>query len=207
MPAKSIGSSAAILRDAIAVTESPFSAAELVGLLADDDRRRAFAALVLGATTIDAVKADTGMATRAVARAVQRLVDAGLVIRADDGTLYLLGEAFALAARAEAERAPRSEEHDAEPESVARVLRVFVRNGRLTSIPTVHAKRLVVLDWLVQRFEPGRHYPERTVNHMLSEAHPDTAALRRYLVDEGLLARDHGDYWRQGGTFDPSERS
>jgi len=189
--------------DAIAVTESPFDARELVGLLADDDRRRAFAALVLGASTIEAVKADTGLDTRSVAKAVQRLVDAGLVIRGDDGTLHLLGEAFALAARAEAERAPRSEEHDDEPENVARVLRVFVRDGRLTSIPTVHAKRLVVLDWLVQRFEPGRHYPERTVNHMLSEVHPDTAALRRYLVDEGLLARDHGEYWRQGGTFDP----
>ena len=93
--------------------------------------------------------------------------------------------------------------HDDEPENVARVLRVFVRDGRLTSIPTVHAKRLIVLDWLVQRFEPGRHYPERTVNHIISEVHPDTAALRRYLVDEGLLARDHGEYWRQGGTFDP----
>jgi len=34
--------------------------------------------------------------------------------------------------------------------------------------------------------------------------HPDTAALRRYLVDEGILARDRGDYWRAGGTFDPA---
>ena len=81
---------------------------------------------------------------------MQRLVDAGLVVRGDDGTLHLLGEAFALAARAEAERAPRSPEHDDEPENVARVLRVFVRDGRLTSIPTVRAKRLVVLDWLGQ---------------------------------------------------------
>ena len=33
--------------------------------------------------------------------------------------------------------------------------------------------------------------------------HPDTAALRRYLVDEGILDREHGEYWRTGGTFDP----
>ena len=30
--------------------------------------------------------------------------------------------------------------------------------------------------------------------------HPDHAALRRYLVDEGFLTRDAGFYWRSGGT-------
>jgi hypothetical protein len=38
---------------------------------------------------------------------------------------------------------------------------------------------------------------------MLAAVHPDTAALRRYLVDEGIMAREHGEYWRAGGTFDP----
>jgi hypothetical protein len=29
--------------------------------------------------------------------------------------------------------------------------------------------------------------------------HPDFAALRRYLVDEGFLTREDGVYWRSGG--------
>jgi hypothetical protein len=186
------------------VPESPFDARELVGLLADDDRRRVVAALVLGADTIEAVQRDTGLEAREAGRSVQRLVDSGLVIRSDDGALHLLGEAFSLAARAEAERAPRSAEHDGEPENVARVLRSFVREGRLTSIPTVRAKRIVVLDWLAQRFDPGRRYPEATVNLIISAVHPDTASLRRFLVDEGILDREHGEYWRAGGTFDPA---
>jgi hypothetical protein len=186
------------------VTDSPFDALELVGLLADDDRRRVVAALELGATTIDGVRAATGLAVRSAVRAVQRLVDAGLVVRDDnDRSLSLFGAAFALAARAEAERAPRSAEHDDEPDTVARVLRVFVSDGRLRSVPTVRTKRVVVLDWIAQRFEPGRRYPEAAVNAMLAAVHPDTAALRRYLVDEGIMAREHGEYWRAGGTFDP----
>jgi hypothetical protein len=185
------------------VTESPFDARELVGLLADDDRRRTVAALELGATTIEGVRAATGLSVRSAARAVQRLVDAGLVVRDDDQSLWLLGAAFALAARVEAERAPRSAEHDDEPDTVARVLRVFVSDGRLRSIPTVRAKRVVVLDWIAQRFEPGRRYDETAINAMLAAVHPDTAALRRYLVDEGIMAREHGEYWRAGGTFDP----
>jgi hypothetical protein len=178
-----------------------FTARELVGLLADDDRRRVVAALILGAGDDEAVRRDTGLDARAAGRAVQRLVDTGLVVRGDDGSLHLLAEAFALAARAAAAEEPPSTEHAREPADVARVLRSFVRDGRLVSIPAVHAKRVVVLDWLVQRFEPGRRYSEQMVNLMLGQVHPDTAALRRYLVDEGLLSREHGEYWRSGGTF------
>jgi hypothetical protein len=41
------------------------------------------------------------------------------------------------------------------------------------------------------------------VNLMLGQVHADTAALRRYLVDEGLLSRANGEYWRTGGSYEP----
>jgi hypothetical protein len=186
------------------VTTSPFSARELVGLLADDDRRAVFAALVLGAGDIGEVRRRSGLEMRPAARALQRLVDVGLVVSGDDGVLHLLGEAFRLAARAEAEREPRTDEHGDEPADVARVLRAFVHDGRLVSIPSVHSKRLVVLDWLSQRFEPGRRYSEQMVNLILVQVHADTAALRRYLVDDGFLSRGGGEYWRIGGSYEPA---
>jgi len=187
------------------VTTSPFSSWELVGLLADGDRRAVFAALVLGATDLDSVRRRSGLETRPARRALQRLIDAGLVVEGDDGSVHLLGESFALAARAEAEREARPDEHRDEPVEVARVLRAFVRDGRLVSIPAVHAKRLVVLDWLSQRFEPGRLYSEETVNLILVQVHSDTAALRRYLVDDDFLTRADGVYWRTGGSYAPGE--
>ena len=61
----------------------------------------------------------------------------------------------------------------------------------------------VILDWLAQRFEPGRRYSERMVNLTIGQVHADTAALRRYLVDEGFMAREGGEYWRIGGTTEP----
>src|SRR5439155_10423511 len=102
------------------VTTSPFSARELVGLLADHDRRAVFAAMVLGATDPDSVRRRSGLETRPALRALQRLVDAGLVVRGSDGTVHLLGESFALAARVEAEHELRREEHRDEPAEVAR---------------------------------------------------------------------------------------
>jgi hypothetical protein len=84
-----------------------------------------------------------------------------------------------------------------------RVLAAFQRpDGTLHTIPTKRAKRLVVLDHLAQSFEPGRRYSEAEVNDVLERAHPDYAALRRYLVDEQFLARQNGEYWRVGGTVD-----
>ena len=82
-----------------------------------------------------------------------------------------------------------------------KVLRSFVADGRILAIPAKHSKKLVLLDWLAQDFEPGRHYSEAMVNLTLGQRHPDTAALRRYLVDDGFLDRADGHYWRSGGSI------
>ena len=176
------------------------SAGDLAGLLAEDDRLRTVAALVLGATTVAEVVEATGLDVREVGRALSRLTDAGLVVRDKLGSHWLVTEAFRQAARAAAASEPADDHPDAPPDT-ARVLRAFVRGGRLLSIPASHGKRQVVLDLLAQEFEPGRRYPERQVNAMLARWHPDTAALRRYLVDDGFLERGGGEYWRAGGTY------
>ena len=86
-------------------------------------------------------------------------------------------------------------------EERSRALAPFVRDGRLVVIPARLGKRLVVLDWLAQDFEPGTHYSESMVNLIIGRHHADTAALRRYLVDHGFLDRHAGEYWRCGGSF------
>jgi hypothetical protein len=82
------------------------------------------------------------------------------------------------------------------------VLRRFVVDGRLVAVPAQRGKRLVVLDYLAGLFEPGVRYREAEVNQALRAYHPDYAALRRYLVDEGFMKRERGVYWRSGGTVD-----
>ena len=71
-----------------------------------------------------------------------------------------------------------------------KVIAAFVRDGHLTRIPSKRWKRVVVLDVIVQDFEPGIRYSEAQVNATLNRWHRDTAALRRYLVDEDYLDRD-----------------
>jgi hypothetical protein len=175
----------------------------VVGLLAEPGRLRAVAALALGAATLPEVAAAGGLPIAGALRALDRLVAGGLVDLEDGGGRYRLRvERLAATARESARARPRGVEDESISADAREVLRNFVVDGRLTAIPVVRSKRLVVLDYLAGRFEPGKIYPERDVNFLLGTAHPDYAALRRYLVDDGFLERRDGFYWRAGGSFE-----
>ncbi|MFG2052469.1 DUF2087 domain-containing protein [Micromonospora sp. NPDC048930] len=170
------------------------SSQALAGALADDRRRAVFAAIVLGAGDVPAVVARTGLSARDVVTAVRRLVEAEIV--ADDGTaLRVDGERLREFART-AEPAPSPA---ADPRE--KILRTFLRDGRLTRLPAQRGRRRVLLEHITERsFEPGVRYPERAVDDALRAwcdgGEADHVSLRRYLVEDLLLARDHGVYWR-----------
>ncbi len=77
-----------------------------------------------------------------------------------------------------------------------KALKTFVKDGRITQIPSRHKKRLVILNWLVEKFEMGKQYSEAELSEALKAYHPDYAALRRYFIEEKLMAREKGIYWR-----------
>jgi len=176
------------------VTTSPVL---LCGLLAEQDRLRVFAAVVLGATTPTAVEAAAGLPTRSVEAAIRRLQQGGL-LAVTDGGLQPVADAFKDSVRQSAATAA-TEPLDPDRQR-DQVLRAFVVDGRLAQIPAGHAKRMVVLEHIASSFEPGVRYPEREVNAVLRAWHDDYAALRRYLVDAGLLSRADNVYWRSGGA-------
>ena len=78
-----------------------------------------------------------------------------------------------------------------------KVVRAFLRDGRLISIPAKPRKRELLLEVILdQSFPEDRDYEEKEVNMRLALLHPDVAALRRYLVDSGLMSRKAGIYRR-----------
>jgi len=157
---------------------------------------------VLGAAALDTVDpgvlADRlGVPQKRVHREIGSLVEAGLLTRA----LRLDRDVLMEIARALPSEAPpdgRLLGESWSDEEVA-VLGRFFSGSRLTTIPSTRAKRRLVLERLVQEFEPGLRYPEREVDSTLQMFHPDYASLRRYMVDEGFLTRAEGVYWRTGG--------
>ena len=45
------------------------------------------------------------------------------------------------------------------------------------------------------------------MNFTLQLFHEDYVSLRRYMVEEGILTRAEGVYWRTGGRFPPGAES
>ncbi|MEU8183691.1 DUF2087 domain-containing protein [Micromonospora sp. NPDC049044] len=165
----------------------------LAGALADDGRRRIFAAIVLGATGAAQVAERTGLPARVVLTGVRRLADAGLVTGADGA--FTVDEA-SLRATARDSRPVDDADPAADP-----VLRTFLRGDVLVGLPAQPKRRRVLLAHIAERsFEPGTRYPERAVDDALkpwcAAGGSDHATLRRYLIDELLLTREHGIYQR-----------
>ncbi|GHJ16698.1 DUF2087 domain-containing protein [Micromonospora sp. AKA38] len=172
------------------------TAQALAGALADERRRAVFAAIVLGARDVASVVTRTGLPARDVATAVRRLTDAGVLTDADG--LRVDGERLREFARAGASS-------PALPPADRRktVLRTFLRDGALIRLPAQRGRRRVLLEHITERtFEPGRRYPERLVDEALRPwcegGAADHVTLRRYLVDDVLLTREQGVYWRTG---------
>ena len=78
-----------------------------------------------------------------------------------------------------------------------KVINTFFKQGRLIRLPTQLKKMQVILELIVQEFEPEQTYTEKEVNFILLDFHEDVATLRRSLVEQGLMTRSQGIYRRQ----------
>jgi DNA-binding HxlR family transcriptional regulator len=176
---------------------------DLLRVLADPERLSVAGALASGPKTAGELSEAVGIPVQRVRRHLARLSGVGLVRPAGDRRTYrfdpetLRGAATEMGPSREAGLSLGAVDEEEEA-----VLRNYFRGGRLREIPARQAKRRIVLIRLSLEFDVGVRYPERAVNQTLRRFHEDHASLRRYLVDEGLLSREKGLYWRSGGPVE-----
>ena len=77
-----------------------------------------------------------------------------------------------------------------------KILETFLEGDRIRQLPARQKKRLVVLRWLLDRFEPGRRYSHAELNALIRQHHPDSASIRREWIEFGMMDRDQEAYWR-----------
>lgn len=164
------------------------TATALPGLLADPRRMKALAAIALGAAGDAEIALAAGLSVKEAAVARQRLAAQGLLTGPRAGAVDY--DALTRLAREQAQEAPEHPDDRLSP---------FVEGGRLLSLPAQQGRRRRVLEHVVQvSFEAGRDYDETAVDDRLRPwcegGGADHAALRRYLVEAGLLARGSGVY-------------
>ena len=178
----------------------PLTATEFLRVALDSHRLAVLGLAATGPLNIEDTAHRLSLTVGQVRRAVSRLVEVGLL----DANLTLDHAVLrALAATLPDEEAvsPLVLEGPWTTEERNLLGRFFV-GTRLSEIPAQHGRRRVVLERLAQEFEIGLRYTEKEINSMLQVFHPDYAALRRHMVDEGFLSRADGSYWRSGGRVE-----
>ncbi|MDP8955737.1 MAG: DUF2087 domain-containing protein [Actinomycetota bacterium] len=185
-------------------TDSPPSDAvapeDVLRLLADPERLAVAGALAARAATTAELASSLGLRPDRIRRHLSKLTALGLVrVDRDRRTYRFQPDVLRQAAQNMTPSRDAGVALGAVYEEEEEVLRRYFRGGRLRDIPAKHSKRLIVLSRLALEFDVGVHYTEQQVNQTLKRFHGDYAALRRFLVDEGFLSRERGQYWRSGG--------
>ena len=75
-----------------------------------------------------------------------------------------------------------------------KVIRTFMPDGYCETLPAQVKKRMIVFREIFERFEPGRSYPEKEVNAIISQVHGDFCTVRRAFIGLGWMRREKGVY-------------
>lgn len=176
--------------------------ARLLKVIADETRLRILGALASRPLTGKEIAELLELTPPTISHHMRKLTDAGIVIAESDAQRqwYRLNSDLL----ADSRRVPLKPEEQSIPESVgdesddarfrAKVVRDFFDGERLKEIPAQRKRRVIVLQYLMERFDPGRTYKESEINALLKPAHEDVATLRRELIDYGYMERDRGIY-------------
>jgi hypothetical protein len=170
-----------------------------VKAMASADRLRIIGLLSQGTKRSAEIASALGMHPSDVNRHLEQLIASKVVSEANG--LYDLNEkAIESLARGQFEGKRKSYVPQGDQqEDVRKVLKNFLNeDGTLKQIPPMGNKLLIILNFILGAFAFDTNYTEKEVNTILRRFYVDTAALRRYLVDYGLMAResDGTRYWR-----------
>jgi biotin operon repressor len=176
-------------------------AVELFKCLADKSRLQILSGLMAGPMYVELIAQRLALSPSTVSFHLKKMESAGLVTSQKEQyyTVYALREgalkqtieSFLKTASNE-----KSVEEQREDEYRRKVLDSFFLYGKLKSLPVQYKKKRIVLEELAEMFLPGKRYTEKEVNILIADVNEDFCTLRRELICEHLLDRDHGVYWR-----------
>ncbi|ASR47872.1 ArsR family transcriptional regulator [Paenibacillus kribbensis] len=171
--------------------------------LADPTRMRILLLLSRGELHGQALAKKLNLSQPTVTHHASKLREAGLIKeRRDKNTVYFTLNPELIRQHAEAtvrfifEKGEGEEEMSELNETLeATVLRnFFAKDGKLRQIPAQYKKKLIVLQMLAEKLEPGRVYPERELNEWIKQYHDDFATIRRELIMHQFMYREREMY-------------
>ncbi len=169
--------------------------------LADRSRLQILKSLAMEDMYVERLAERLGLTPPTISFHLKKLADAGAVksYKTQYYTMYALEKSVFMTSILDLiqEKSDEAELQKQRDEAYRKkVIDTFFEYGKLKSIPMQKKKERIILEEIVKSFETGRRYTEREVNIILADFHDDFCTLRRDMIGEKLLARDHQIYWR-----------
>lgn len=171
--------------------------------LADPTRLRVLLLLSKGEMHGQALAEKLNLSQPTVTHHATKLREAALIKeRRDKNTVYFSLNPEFIQASSEAtlkfifaKGAEGMEEQSAENSLKESVLRnFFAKDGRLRQIPAQYKKKLIALQYIVEKLEPGVVYSEREINEFIKNFHEDYATIRREFIMHQFMYRENEKY-------------
>ncbi|WP_342546351.1 metalloregulator ArsR/SmtB family transcription factor [Paenibacillus sp. FSL P2-0089] len=171
--------------------------------LSDPTRLRILLLLSRGEVHGHALAEKLNLSQPTVTHHAAKLREAALILeRRDKNTVYFKLNPEFIQAGSEAslkfifakgveEMEEESPEHSLK-ESVLR--NFFAKDGRLRQIPAQYKKKLIALQYMVEKLKPGVVYSEKEINEFIKPFHDDYATIRREFIMHQFMYRENDKY-------------
>ncbi len=168
-------------------------AAALFRLLGDETRYKIICSLYRSDSYVELLVEQLGLTPGTICFHLKKLENAG-VVKCSRSQFYII---YSL--NKEIFSATLESFFDIKPEENAdelyrkKVLSAFFCGERLLSIPVQEKKRAIVLERIMADFAE-QTYTEKEVNRIIMLHYDDYCTLRRWLISDGFMAREHEIY-------------
>lgn len=168
----------------------------------DVTRIRILALLKKGPLHGQEIASKLGLKPPTITHHIAKLKDTGMVYaRREKNTIYFHLDEKKLEYMATAiirvgeENLVKKQELEMTEAEMQKIIKNFVtKEGKLKQIPSQLKKKLVILSYFVEHFEPGKVYEEKEVNTYVKTFHEDFATIRREWVMQQFMYRENNRY-------------
>lgn len=171
--------------------------------LADPTRLRLLLILSKGEMNGQALAERLNLSQPTVTHHASKLREAALIKeRRDKNTVYFMLNSEFIKQNAEAslqfifdKGEVSMEEKNTDHKLKETVLRnFFSKDGRLRQIPAQYKKKLIALQYMVEKLKPGVVYSEKEINEFIKLFHEDFATIRREFIMHQFMYRENDKY-------------
>lgn len=170
--------------------------AALFKCLGDESRLRILAMLKKSDSYVELLASRLELTPGTVSHHLKKLEAFGLV-RCSRAQFYMIYSLNRDIAAPILEMLPEEDEGVSDDEKYRRqIIGAFIKNGRLTVIPSQLKKRELVYRHMLEGIEVGKSLTEKEINALIECFHEDFCTIRRDFISLGLMIRDNGIYTR-----------